>query len=168
MFLYEVLELEKNSSSIKKIDLFLAGCNKKSTDYFKAFSYRNIVLHAIGKTNDALKALYATVVDFPKMESSSVIVICDAIISITLQINRFDQARKYIDIKKKHLKVSESSKGIVDEINYHLASKSYMDAINELNKFINDEISIDDSLWAYETLASIYFTLHNFEAYKEI
>ena len=75
MFLNEVLELEKTSQSIKKIDLFLAGCNKKSIDYFKAFVYRNIVLHAIGKTNDALKALYGMVVDFPKMDSSHVIVI---------------------------------------------------------------------------------------------
>lgn len=168
MFLNEVLELEKTSSSIKKIDLFLAGCNKKSTDYFKAFSYRNIVLHAIGKTNDALKALYGMVVDFPKIDDSSIIVICDAIIEITLQINRLDQARKYIDIKKKHLKVSESSKGIIDDINFYLASKSYMEAINELNRFINDEISIDESLWAHETLASIYYILHNFDAYKDI
>ena len=37
MFLYEVLELEKTSSSIKKIDIFLSGCNKKSIDYFKAY-----------------------------------------------------------------------------------------------------------------------------------
>ena len=119
MFLNEVLELDKTSQSIKKIDLFLAGCNKKSLDYFKAFSYRNIVLHAIGKTNDALKALYGMVVDFPKMDSSHVIVICDAIISITLEINRLDQAKKYINIKKSHLKVSESSKGIVDDIKYN-------------------------------------------------
>ena len=100
MFLYEVLELEKTSSSIKKIDLFLAGCNKRSIDYFKAFCYRNMILHAIGKTNDALKALYGMVIDFPKMESNTIIVVCDAIITITLEINRLDQAKKYIQIKK--------------------------------------------------------------------
>ena len=166
MFLNEVLELDKTSQSIKKIDLFLAGCNKKSIDYFKAFSYRNIVLHAIGKTNDALKALYGMVVDFPKMDSSHVIVICDAIISITLEINRLDQAKKYINIKKSHLKVSESSKGIMDDIKYYLVSKSYMEAIKELNKFINDEINQDEALWAYETLGQIYYDLHDYESFK--
>ena len=167
MFLNEVLELDKTSQSIKKIDLFLAGCNKKSLDYFKAFSYRNIVLHAIGKTNDALKALYGMVVDFPKMDSSHVIVICDAIINITLEINRLDQAKKYINIKKSHLKVSESSKGIVDDIKYYLVSKSYMEAVRELNKFINDEINQDETLWAYETLGQIYYDLHDYESFKQ-
>ena len=167
MFLNEVLELEKTSQSIKKIDLFLAGCNKKSIDYFKAFVYRNIVLHAIGKTNDALKALYGMVVDFPKMDDEKIIVICDGIINITLEINRLDQAKKYINLKKKHLKVSESSKGIIDDINYYLVSKSYMEAIKELNKFINDEISQDEALWAYETLAKIHYDLHDFESFKE-
>ena len=166
MFLNEVLELDKTSQSIKKIDLFLAGCNKKSIDYFKAFSYRNIVLHAIGKTNDALKALYGMVVDFPKMDSSHVIVICDAIISITLEINRLDQAKKYINIKKTHLKVSDSTKGIMDDIKYYLVSKSYMEAIKELNKFINDEINQDEALWAYETLGQIYYDLHDYESFK--
>ena len=95
MYLNEVLKLDKVSGSIKKIDLFLAGCNKKSSDYYKAFAYRNIILHSLGKTNDALKALYGLVMDFSKLDSESVIAICDAIISITTDVKRLDQARKY-------------------------------------------------------------------------
>ena len=168
MFLNEVLELEKTSSSIKKIDLFLAGCNRKSIDYFKAFCYRNIVLHSIGKTNDALKALYNLVGDFSKLESAAIIVICDAIISITLDVNRFDQAKKYIDIKKTYLKVSESVKGEIDDINYNIAIKDYSNAIKLLTNFISESTNPDQVLWANESLAKIYYDLHDYESFKQI
>ena len=46
MYLNEILQLDKTMQSIKKIDLFLAGCNKKSLDYYKAFAYKNIILHS--------------------------------------------------------------------------------------------------------------------------
>lgn len=168
MYLNEVLQLDMVSGSIKKIDLFLAGCNKRSLDYYKAFSYRNRILHAIGKTNDALKALYALVPDFSKMEDEAILAVCDAIIEITLSIRRFDQTRKYIDIKKEHLKISNAILNTIDEIQYSMAKRDFSTAITELKKYLNDEITADEQCWAYEQLAQIYFEIHEIKEYLEV
>lgn len=168
MYLNEVLQLDMVSGSIKKIDLFLAGCNKKSLEYYKAFSYRNRILHKIGKTNEALKALYGLVPDFSKLEDEAVLAVCDAIIEITISIRRFDQARKYIDIKKEHLKVSNAILNTIDEIHFSMAKREFSTAITELKKYLNDEITADEQCWAYEELAQIYYEIHDIKEYLEI
>ncbi|MDE5855866.1 MAG: hypothetical protein K2H06_02355, partial [Anaeroplasmataceae bacterium] len=154
--------------SIKKKDLFLAGCNKKSLDYYKAFAYRNLIYHSLGKTNDALKALYSFVNDFSKLGDQEVIAICDAIIDITLDIKLFDQARKYIDEKKKHLKVSNSLLNTKDEIRLAIARHDYHRAIGELKNYANEILTIEESSWAYESLATIYYEVHDYKSYLEI
>lgn len=165
MQLREVLSLNMVSGSIKKIDLFLAGTNKKSIDYYQAFCYRNIILHHLGRTNEALKAVYSLVVDFPKLSDDIIIVICDAIIKITLDINRLDQSKKYMDVKKSHLKISNQVLGLKDDIVYELACKNAHTAIEKLKLYLNDEISLEETIWAYEELASIYYSIHSYDAY---
>ena len=166
MYLNEVLKLDKVSGSIKKIDLFLAGCNKKSSDYYKAFAYRNIILHSLGKTNDALKALYGLVMDFSKLDSESVIAICDAIISITTDVKRLDQARKYIDIKKSYLTVSNSELNTIDEINYAVAAKDYSLAISLLKQYKLESLTMQETTWCNELLAKLYYELKDFKQYQ--
>lgn len=168
MYLNEILELDKTTASIKKIDLFLAGCKKKNSDYYKALSYRNIVLHSLGKTNEALKALYSLVIDFNKLDDASVIAICDGIIKITLDTNILDQSRKYIDIKKQHLKISNEYLGYMDEINYTIAKKEYLVAIELLTKYLNDEINSEDTCWTYEKFALVYYKINDFNRFLEV
>lgn len=168
MYLNEILQLDKTMQSLKKIDLFLAGCNKKSLDYYKAFAYRNIILHSLGKTNDALKALYSFVNDFSRLGDQEVITICDAIIDITLDVHLFDQTRKYIDEKKKHLKVSNLLLNTKDEIRLAIARHDYNRAIGELKIFSNEILTIEESSWAYECLADIYYEVHDFNSYLEV
>lgn len=160
MYINEVLQLDKVSGSIKKIDLFLAGCNKKSLEYYKAYCYRNLVLHEIGKTNEALKSLYGMVIDFAKMEDDAVISVCDAIISITMDVHRLDEASKYIQIKKHHLRVSNAILNTIDEIHLSMAKKEYSSAILGLNAYLADDITRDDMIWGYEQLAKIYYEIH--------
>lgn len=168
MYLNEILQLDKTAASLKKIDLFLAGCNKKSIEYYKAFSYRNLILHSLGKTNEALKALYACVNDFSKLGDQEIISVCDAIIEITLSVKQFDQARKFIDEKKKHLKVSNSILNTKDEINLAMARHDYYRAISELKSYLNEILTMDESCWGYESLARIYYEVHDYKAYLEI
>lgn len=167
MFLSEVLQLEKVQTSIKKIDLFLADCIKFSVDYAHAYSYRAIILHTLGKTNDALKALYGLVGEFKNMEEASIIAICDAIIYITLDVNRLDQAKKYIEVKKNYLKVSHYTLYIKDMINYYLASKQVVEAINGLQKYLADDITQEEETWALDALTEVYYKEHQYENYLE-
>lgn len=168
MYLNEILQLDKTMQSIKKIDLFLTSCNKKSLEYYKAFAYRNVILHSLGKTNDALKALYSTVNEFMKLGDQEIIAICDAIIDITLDVKLLDQARKYIDEKKKHLKISNAFLNTKDEIRLAVVRHDYQRAINELKIYSNEILTIEESLWAYECLASIYYEVHDYTSYLEI
>lgn len=168
MYLNEVLQLDKTMGSIKKIDLFLSGCNKKSIEYYKAFCYRNIVLHSIGKTNDALKALYALTTEFSKLGAEEIITICDAIIDITLSVKCFEQARKFIDEKKKHLKVSNAILNTKDEIRLAIGKHDYNRAIAELKGYLKEILTIEESCWGYELLANIYYEVHDYPSYLEI
>ncbi len=168
MYINEILQLDMTSSTIKKIDLFLASCNKKSIDYFKAISYKCLILHKLNKTNDALKILYSYVSDFDKLGDLEIISICDAIIDITLDINKYDQTRKFIDEKKKHLKISNNYLNIKDEIRLSIKKQDYNRAISYLKSYINEILSIEELTWAYENLSQIYLIVHNYKDYLEI
>lgn len=168
MFLNEVLQLDKIPASIKKIDLFLSECDKKIPDYFIAFSYRAIVNHTIGRTNDALKALYGFVPDFPHLPEDAVIAVCDAIIDITIDVGRVDQAKKYIELKKNYLKVSRLALYSKDIIKYYLACKDTKEAIYALQQYLNDDVTLDEQTWALEQLSKIYYEQHQYHAYLEV
>lgn len=167
MLINEVLQLDMVSGSIKKIDLFLADCNKNSKEYYFAYSYRALIMHNIGKTNEALKALYTAVPNLEVLDDDSIVALCDVIIKITIDINRLDQTKKYILIKKNHLKVSKSELYTKDMICYHLALCEYSNATNLLLSYLNDEISNEEKIWAYENLASIYYKEYRFDKYLE-
>lgn len=168
MYINEVLQLDMVSGSIKKIDLFLADCNKQSTDYYLAYSYRALIMHNIGKTNEALKALYTAVSNLEYLADDSIVSLCDAIIKITMDVNRLDQTKKYIMIKKKYLKVSKSHLYTKDMICYYLHANEYGNASNLLGNYLNDEISNEEKIWSYENLARIYYKEYRFDKYLEI
>lgn len=167
MYLNEVLQLDKTTASIKKIDLFLASCNKKSVEYYRAFCYRNLILHSLGKTNDALKALYACVQDFPKLGDAEIIAICDTIIDLTLDVGQYAQSRKFIDEKKKHLKVSNALLNTKDEIRLAIARHDYQRAISELKIYLNEILPIEESIWGWKSLTDIYYEVHDYASYLE-
>ena len=121
MLLSEVLQLDKVQSSIKKIDLFLVSQEKLSNDYMKAYAYKAIILHAIGKNNEALKLLFTMVPLFKEIDSNGIIAICDGIIDICLDLKRFDQVTKYIEVKKNYLPISKNMLYVKDNIKYYLA-----------------------------------------------
>ena len=168
MVLHDVLQLDKTQGSIKKIDLFLVSCVKLSDEYIIALAYKAIILDNIGKTNEALKILFSTVVNFKEMGVEGIIAICDAIIDICIKLERFDQVTKYIKIKHNYLPISKAVLHIKDNIKYYLAIKKYDDAKEELVKYINDDVTLEESIFAKEQLSNIYFFEHQYERYLEI
>ena len=73
MYLNEILQLDKKMSSIKKIDIFLAGCNRRSSDYYKAFAYRNLILHSNDKSKEALESLCSVAANLSSLEDANII-----------------------------------------------------------------------------------------------
>ena len=168
MIIDEVLKLEKTNSSIRKIDLFL-GCQVKySIEYFKALCYKVSILHHLGKNNDALKLLYEVVPNFPEISSEGVTEICDGIIDLCIDLKRFDQVYKYIKIKQKYLPISKSVLHVKDNIKYYMALKQYDNAKEALEKYLDDDITKEEMIFAKIELANIYLILHEKQRYLEI
>ena len=168
MLLSEVLQLDKVQSSIKKIDLFLVSQEKLSDDYMKAYAYKAIILHAIGKNNEALKLLFTMVPLFKEIDSNGIIAICDGIIDICLDLKRFDQVTKYIEVKKNYLPISKNMLYVKDNIKYYLASNQLSEAQNELLKYLDDDISKEEQIFAKEQLIKIYYETHQYSNYLDL
>ena len=116
MILQEILQLDKVQSSIKKIDLYIVSTVKQSDEYIIALSYKAIILHTIGKSNEALKILFTIVPTFKELTTNSIIYVCDAIIDICIDVKRYDQVEKYIQIKNTYLPVSKHVLHIKDNM----------------------------------------------------
>ena len=168
MSLDEILQLDKVASSVKKIDLFVSQKTKFSKEYMKAIAYKGIVLHELGKTNDALKLLYEYVPDINKMDSEGVISLCSSIIEITLNVGAFDQAAKYIKIKQGYLPISRASEYIKDALTLYLAKKDYENAKLSLKEYLDDDITKEEEIYALEKLAEIYYMERDYDEYLKI
>lgn len=165
--LVEILNLDKVQASIKKIDLYLVSQVKLSEEYIKALAYKAIILHTIGKSNEALKLLLQYVPDIKLMANNAVIALCDAIIEICIDVMRFDQVEKYIEIKRNYLPISKLHLYIKDRIKLSLAKHEYQGAKELLIKYLNDDISKEEEIFAKEELARIYYNEHQYDEYLE-
>lgn len=168
MSIEEVLQLDKNQSSIRKIDFFLGTQIRLSDEYIKALAFKADILHSLGKTNDALKILFNSVLEFKEMDVNCIIIICDAIINICIDVKRYDQVLKYIQIKKNYLPISLSQLHIKDNIKYYLSAKKYSDAKNELLKYLGDDLTKEEAIYAKEELCRIYFIENQYNKFIEL
>ncbi|MBQ9124356.1 MAG: EAL domain-containing protein [Acholeplasmatales bacterium] len=168
MILQEVLQLDKQQSSIKKIDLFLVGQIKLSDDYMKALAYKADILHAINKTNEALRLLFSYIPSLNAMKVDGVIALCDSIINIFIDTEKYEEAYKYINIKKNFLPISKFVLNVKDEIKLFLAKKEITLAKNALNKFLTEDITREEEMYAKEELASIYYNERQYDKFIEL
>ena len=165
--LEEILQLDMVQSSVKKIDLFVSQKTKYSKEYMKAIAYKGKILHELGKTNDALKLLYEYIPSIKAMDNESVIALTSSIIDITLSIGIYDQAAKYIRIKREYLPISRTSEYIKDTTRLYLAKKDYENAKEALIEYLDDDITKEEEIDALEKLANIYFEERNYDKYLE-
>ena len=165
--LADIVKLPKNNQSIKKIDLFMGGCVKGSNEYIKALCYKASVLHATGKTNDALKLIYSYVPEFNKLDNDSIIDICNEIMDICIDVERYDQVAKYMSIKKNYLSISNLHLFLKDQIRLFLVLKEYNKAKAALEKYLSDDLTKDEEIFALERLLEIYFSNQEYDKYLE-
>ena len=165
--LAEIAKLPNTVASVKKIDLFLSSAIKGSNEYIKATCYKCIILHKTGKTNDALKQLYLYIPEFNKLDSESVIDICDAIMDICIDVKRYDQAVKYMSIKKDYLSISNLHLYLKDQIRLYLDMKEFDRAKLVLEKYLEDDITKEEEIFALDRLLEIYFQNMEYSKFNE-
>lgn len=168
MTLNEVLELEKKQASIQKINLFLSNQEKNSDDYVKALSFKAIILASLNKTDEALKLLYEYLPDIKEMNSEGRIALLDGIIKITLDNELYEQALKYIELKKTFLPISKGDLYIKDKIDFYLKMNDYSNAKRELLSYLDDDISKEELIYAKIKLSDIYYSEKQYDKFLEL
>ena len=122
--LSEVLQLDISNSSIKKIDAFLASEVEYSDPYMKALAYKYYIEHKLGNSLEAVNVLVKYIKNLNILTPYSIIAISDSLIQILLDLNNFDEAYKYIQLKKNFLPVSKLNLYLKDMITYLLKKDS--------------------------------------------
>ena len=164
----ELLQLDRVASSIKKIDLFLTDKVKLSDEYMIALAYKVDILHHLGKSNDGLKLILPFINDFKIMSYNAVIAVSDAIINIYLDSKRFDEALKYINLKKNYLPASRMHLYLKDRIKLFLKMDDKKKAKEALEAYIKDDISKEEGIYAKEELSKIYFSEKQYDKYLDL
>ena len=77
---------DKDEKSIRKIDMFLSNQPQTSYEYIKALSFKCLILHSLERDKDALKYLLVQTQLIPNLENKSIVVLCDALIDIFIDI----------------------------------------------------------------------------------
>lgn len=168
MTLNEVLELDKKQASIQKINLFLSNQEKNSDDYVKALSFKAIILASLNKTDEALKLLYEYLPNITEMNTEGKIALLDGIIKITLENELYEQALKYIELKKTFLPISKGDLYIKDKIEFYLKINDLTNAKKELLSYLDDDISKDELIYAKIKLSDIYYNEKQYDKYLEL
>ena len=175
MTLDEVLALENDKKSIKKIDMFLRDKNETSYEYARAIAYKALILHNADRDKDALRILLSLSVNFNKFDNLSVCALCDSLIEIFLALDNNDQALKYIDIKNEHLKTIDKDQYLYDMIRYYDSVGNRVELKRTITLYLYEDISEENRIKALEKLLyliyydkdydNFYDTYNKLEAY---
>ena len=166
--LSEILQLDISNQSIKKIDAFLADEVEYSDTFMRALAHKALLLHQLGNSNEAINLLSLYIKNLRLLSSFAVISICNSMISITLDLENFEEALKYINLKKSFLPVSKMNLYLKDMISYLLKTDSINEAKETLITYLKDDISKDESLFAKEELANIYYKQGEYDEFINI
>lgn len=168
MSLSEILQLDINNSSIKKIDAFLADEVEFSDTYMKALSHKALMLHLTGNSHEGINILLKYIKNMKFLSQYSVIALCDSMINITIDLENYEEALKYINLKKSFLPVSKMNLYLKDMITYLLKTNSIGEAKDTLIAYLKDDISKDEALFAKEELSNIYYQQGEYDEFINI
>lgn len=157
MTLDEVLSLEAEKKSIKKIDMFLRDKNETSYEYAKAIAYKALILHKDLKDKDALRILLSLTPYFSTYDNESVVALCDTLIEIFLSTENNDQALKYIDIKNEHLKTIDKDLYLRDMIRYYDNVGNRIELKRTITLYLGEDIKEEDRVKALEKLSTLQY-----------
>lgn len=165
MTLDEVLVLEKEQKSIKKIDLFLSQNSQTSYEYIKALSYKCLILHSLEKDKDALRYLLISTQLIPNLEKKSIVVLCDALIDIFIDIKNVEQAIKYIEIKRDNLPTIDNDKYLYDMIRYSEMVGNKIELKRYISEYLSEDISDDSRMEILEKLIKLQYIDHDYNSF---
>ncbi len=164
MTLDEVLNLEKEKKSIKKIESFLSKEVSTSLSYHKALAYKAYILYLTDNKTEAFTILIDNV---NKLSGEAKICYLDVLIDIYLNQEDFAKALKYIDIKKDILAPIDSYKHTLDLIKYSVKRSDLDNAKKYILEIINDDIDSNTRVYITKILLDYAYNEGNIEIFNK-
>ena len=164
MELKEILALEANPNSLKKIDRFLSTKDIIHRDYAPALAHLAYLSFQLGKVSEAFKILF----DYLEVcEDKYKAVIYSTLIKIYYSQKDFDSAYKAIEVKKSFLPRYNKANYYEDLITYYQLLDNKEELIRTILIYLEDDISDERRLKALLLLSESYLKLHEYQKFKD-
>ena len=164
MELKEILALEANPNSLKKIDRFLSTKDIIHRDYAPALAHLAYLSFQLGKVSEAFKILF----DYLEVcEDKYKAVIYSTLIKIYYSQKDFDSAYKAIEAKKSFLPRYNKANYYEDLITYYQLLDNKEELIRTILIYLEDDISDERRLKALLLLSESYLKLHEYQKFKD-
>lgn len=165
MSLDEILSLDKVTSSIKQIDMYMSKQVQYSYEYIAALCYKCEVMHTLGRTKDALKNLLPLVVHFKTFDKKSTVSVCSILINIFLDISNYKEALKYINIKKENLAELDKDEYYYDLIRYYESTGNSVELKRAITSYLSGDIPDDKRAYAVELFIKYQYKDMEYEGF---
>ena len=164
MDIRELLALDANTSSIKKIDQFLANKKPNDRDYPKAISHLAYLTYLLGDTSSSFQLLFNYLDICLDKEKPTVY---STLIKIYYLQTDYDNALKMIEAKKEYLPSYNKSAYYLDLIEYYTLLENENELRRNLLIYLSEDISDERRLNALLTLTNILFKNEEYELFNE-
>lgn len=162
MELRDILALEANTSSIKKIDQFLSNKAPNDRDYPRALAHLAYLTYSLGDVSNSFQLLFSYLEFCPDKEKT---VIYNTLIKIYYQQEDYDNVIKMIELKKAYLPSYNKNAYYEDLITYYQTINNQTELRRNLLIYLNDDITDEKRLSALLTLSNSYFHSEEYESF---
>ena len=164
MDIREILALEANATSIKKIDNFLSNLTPNHRDYPKAISHMAYLTFTLGDVSGAFQMLFGYLEICIDKEKPTVY---NALIKIYYEQKDYDNVLSMIENKKKYLPNYNKVAYYEDLITYYDRINNSSELIRTILTYLDDDINDERRLKALIRLTEEYLSNEDFSRFNE-
>ena len=164
MDIREILALEANATSIKKIDNFLSNITPNHRDYPRAISHLAYLTYTLGDVSGAFQMLFNYLEVCIDKEKPTVY---NALIKIYYAQKDYDNVLSMIENKKKYLPNYNKIAYYEDLILYYDTTSNSSELIRTILTYLDDDITDERRLKALIRLTEEYLRNEDFSHFNE-
>ena len=164
MDIREILALEANATSIKKIENFLSNITPNHRDYPRAISHLAYLTYVLGDVSGAFQMLFSYLEICIDKEKPTVY---NTLIKIYYDQKDYDNVLSMIENKKKYLPNYNKIAYYEDLITYYDTTNNSSELIRTILTYLDDDITDERRLKALIRLTDEYLTNEDFSRFNE-
>ncbi|MCR5787152.1 MAG: hypothetical protein K6G28_05570 [Acholeplasmatales bacterium] len=127
MTLQELLHLDCSKKNLRKIDTYLSRLNENTIEYATVNSFKGKMLYELGNVKEAITLLIQALAN--ESRDSFVVLYCNPLIDIYLDLDDYAKACKYIELKNNHLAPLDKVSHTLDMIKLYAKKQDISNAL---------------------------------------